>query len=348
MSKLNVVLVASDLPPAPDWVAQRLAEHAVHFSELLCSSSDEVVAAAQTADVVWVAGGSRVITADVLPQLPRCVAILRTGSGTDNVPVELASRLGIMVGNTPEAMMHGVAEHALAMLFAVVRQIALQDRLVRQGIWDARRAYPRSSFRGRTLGLVGYGRIARLVARKASGLELNILACDPLINGSLSAGAVSLCPLDELLERSDFVSLHVPSTDATRHLIGEAQLQRMKPTAVLINTARGPVVDEAALVRALGEGWIAAAGLDVLETEPLPADSRLRLLDNVVLTPHVGSYSDVYVENCWHDSVQTLISIAQGNSPLWCVNEPTVASLAPRGRWSSRTCKHRGSSLHVA
>ena len=124
MSEFKVVLVASDLPPAPEWVAKRLAEYSIDFCERICTRPDEVVAAAYNADAIWVAGGSRVITAEVLPQLAHCVAILRTGSGTDNVPVEAATRLGIMVGNTPEAMMHAVAEHTLGLLFAVVRQIA--------------------------------------------------------------------------------------------------------------------------------------------------------------------------------------------------------------------------------
>ena len=252
MPGFKVVLVASDLPPAPDWVTERLAEHAIDFSERTCAGPEEVVAVAHNADVVWVAGGSGVVTAEVLPQLPRCVAILRTGSGTDNVPVEAATRLGILVGNTPEAMMHAVAEHTLGLLFAVVRQIALQDRLVRQGIWDGRRAWPRRSFRGRTLGLVGFGRIARLVARKAAGLELNVLACDPLLDESATAeDGIAKVSLDRLLERSDFVSLHVPLVEETRRLIGERELRRMKPDAILINTARGTIIDESALVRRL-------------------------------------------------------------------------------------------------
>ncbi|HEX3656992.1 MAG TPA: C-terminal binding protein [Pirellulales bacterium] len=349
MNEFHVALVASDLPPAPDWVTERLAQHSIQLHARLCSRSDQVETAADNADVIWVAGGSRVVTADLLPKLPRCVAILRTGSGTDNVPVEAASQLGIMVGNTPEAMMHAVAEHTLGLLFDVARQIALQDRLIRQGVWDARRAYPRSSFRGRTLGLVGFGRIARLVAKKASGLELNILACDPLLGEDATADfGVASASLHTLLEQSDFVSLHLPLVEGTRHLIGEAELRRMKPTAILVNTSRGQVIDEAALARALRAGWIAAAGLDVLETEPMTAENPLRQLENVVLTPHIGSYSDVYVENCWHDSVQTLIRIAQGHAPLWCVNLAAVAACKPPGRWAQRGATTNGKSLHVA
>jgi D-3-phosphoglycerate dehydrogenase len=254
-----------------------------------------------------------------------------------------------MVGNTPEAMMHAVAEHALGLLFAVVRQIALHDRLVRQGIWDARRAWPRRSFRGRTLGLIGFGRIARLVAKKAAGLELNILAWDPLLGESAtSEDGIAMVSLDDLLEQSDFVSLHVPLVKETHGLVGERELRRMKPEAILINTARGPIVDETALVRALEEGWIAAAGLDVLEAEPMAPDNRLRQLDNVVLTPHMASYSDNYFENCRHDSVRTLVHIAEGRGPLWCVNPHAVGSAASQARWAQRLESSGGESMHVA
>jgi D-3-phosphoglycerate dehydrogenase len=122
----------------------------------------------------------------------------------------------------------------------------------------------------------------------------------------------------------------------------------MKPEAILINTARGPVIDEAALVRALEEGWIAAVGLDVLETEPMAFDNSLRRLDNVVLTPHIGSYSDMYVENSWHDSVRTLVNIAQGSAPLWCVNPHAASSAILRARWARRTEPSDGKSMNVA
>ena len=150
-------------------------------SKAQCAGPAEVAEAAGDADVVWTMGGSRVITAEVLPLLRRCRVILRTGTGTDNIPVEAATRLGIVVANTPEATMHQVAEHAIGLLFAVIRRIAEQDRLVRRGIWDRYRAWPDWHLVGRTLGLVGFGRIARLVARKVSGLELKVIASDPVV-----------------------------------------------------------------------------------------------------------------------------------------------------------------------
>jgi D-3-phosphoglycerate dehydrogenase / 2-oxoglutarate reductase len=164
MSRLNVAIVANDIPPTPDWVGRSLAERGIDLTERACASTAEVAETAGLADVVWVVGGSRVVTADVLPLLPGCRVILRTGTGTDNIPLEAAARLGIVVANTPEATMHQVAEHALGLLFAVTRQIVAQDRLVRQGIWDRDRAWPDWHMAGQTLGLIGFGRIARLVA----------------------------------------------------------------------------------------------------------------------------------------------------------------------------------------
>ena len=148
----------------------KLAEHGIDFIERECAGPSDVAETACDADVVWTMGGSRVITAEVLPLLRKCRAILRTGTGTDNIPVAEATRLGIVVANTPEATMHQVAEHAIGLLFAVIRQIARQDRLVRQGVWDRDRAWPNWHLVGQTFGLVGFGRIARLVAKKTRGL----------------------------------------------------------------------------------------------------------------------------------------------------------------------------------
>jgi D-3-phosphoglycerate dehydrogenase / 2-oxoglutarate reductase len=325
MPPFKVVLVANDLPPTPDWVGRTLAEQGIELVERSCTGASEVVETAVDADVVWTMGGSRVITAQVLPLLRKCRVILRTGTGTDNIPVAEASRLGIVVANTPEATMHQVAEHAISLMFAVIRQIARQDKLVRQGIWDRHRAWPNWHLVGQTFGLVGFGRIARLVARKISGFELKIIACDPLVDRQAMEehGALKVS-LDELLSRSDYVSIHVPLSDQARHTIGERELRLMKPTTVLINTARGEIVDQRALVRALTEGWIAAAGLDVLDPEPPAPDDPILSLENVVLTPHIASYSDVFREGFWRHSVETLVAMAQQGMPRWVVNPAVV------------------------
>jgi D-3-phosphoglycerate dehydrogenase len=321
MPRFKVVMVATDMPPTPNWVPARLAEHGIDLVERACTSRAEVVRAAAGTDVVWIMGGSRILTAEVLPELAGCRIILRTGTGTDNIPVDAATRLGIVVANTPEATMHQVAEHTIGLLFAVIRQIAVQDRLVRRGIWDRHRAWPDWHLAGQTLGLAGFGRIARLVAKKTSGLELKVIACDPAFTAqAMQALGVQKVPLDDLLAQADFVSIHLPLCEQTTRLIGEPQLRRMKPRAVLINTARGAIVDQGALYRALREGWIAGAGIDVLDTEPPAPDDPLLQLDNVVFTPHIASYSDIFYENFWNHSIETLIPASRGGLPLWVVN----------------------------
>lgn len=200
--------------------------------------------------------------------------------GTDNIDLAAASRLGIAVSNTPDVLTDATADLTFALLLAAARRLAWADRYVRGGGfvgWNPEVGIG-LDVTGRTLGIIGAGRIGRAVAERARGFKMDVLL------HSRSAGL----PLDELLERSDFVSLHVPLSPATRHLIGAAEFARMKRSAVLVNTARGPIVDEAALVRALREGQIAAAGLDVFEHEPALAPG-LRDLPQVVLAPHIGS-----------------------------------------------------------
>ena len=220
------------------------------------------------------------IDARVLEWAERLRIVANMAAGTDNVDLQAAERLGVAVSNTPDVLSEATADLAFALLLAVARRIVEGDRLVRSGHF---RGWSPDlllglDVSGRTLGIVGAGRIGRAMARRAAGFGMQVLA----------RGRSSGPPLDELLERSDFVSLHVPLDAGTRHLIGERELRRMPRHAVLINTARGPVVDEGALVRALREGWIAGAGLDVYEREPELA-AGLAELDSVVLAPHAGS-----------------------------------------------------------
>lgn len=331
MTRFKVTLAGLDGQTVPDWVPARLAQEGIDIVIHECAKDDDLARYAADADVVWLFGGSRVLTAGNLGLLARCGAVLRTGSGTDNVPVEAATRRGIVVANTPDALADAVSDHAVGLLFAVLRRIAVQDRAVRDGVWDRHRAWPLWTLHGRTLGLVGFGRIARQFARKLSGFEMTVLAFDPFLGAeAVVRGGARAGRLDEVLSLSDVVSVHCPLVEGTRHLIDERALRRMKPTAVLLNTARGPVVDESDLTRALVEGWIAAAGLDVFEQEPLPPDNPLLRLDNVVLTPHIAGYSDAYLDNCWRLSVEAVVALARGRRPRSVVNRPE------RPRWELR------------
>jgi phosphoglycerate dehydrogenase-like enzyme len=212
-------------------------------------------------------------------------------------------------------------------MFATTRRVAELDRAVRRGQWPMVTGQPFNSIRGRTLGLVGFGHVARDVVRKLSGFEMRVLTHDPYVNAETAAAhharAVGLA---ELLANSDYVSLHCPLTDQTRHLIGEKELRLMKPTAILLNTSRGPVIDEQALVRALKERWIAAAGLDVLEVEPAPAEHPLVGLENVVLTPHVAGHATDGIEARWQHSVETVLALARHQPPPSSVNAELLSS----------------------
>lgn len=330
MKPLTVVYVEADGVPVPSWVEQDLQRDGVDLRIHPCTSGEELLAAAADADVVWLYGNP-VITAERLKKLSRCRAILRTGSGFDNVPVEAATRQGVIVAHTPTAVFDEVADHAIGLLFAVIRQIVPHDRALREGRWERREHIHRWHLRGNTLGLIGFGRIARSLAGKMQGFKLRILACDPLLEPDvIVAEGVRPVEMETLLSQSDFVSLHTPLSAETRHLIGETQLRSMKPQSVLINTCRGPVVDEQALIRALQEGWIAAAGLDVFEPEPLAPDSPLLQMENVVLTPHVAGCSDLSKDSFWRLSVETLIRLAEGHWPDACAN-PGVTP-----KWSLR------------
>ena len=320
-SRFRVALVGAEIDTVPGWVVGGLAKHGIDLFVTTCEVPADVPDQAGDSDIIWVAGGSELVTADILDELPRCGAIIRTGSGTDNIPVVEATKLGIVVANTPEAHSEEVSDHTIGLLLAVVRHIASDDRIVRGGGWDPRPHLPRPLTRGSTLGLIGFGHIGRLVAQKLGGFEMTILAHDPYVSDETClAYDVTPVGLDEILARSDFVSLNCPLTSETRGLIGRRELNLMKPEAILINTARGGVVVESDLVTALEEGWIAGAGLDVFDPEPPGPDHPLLELDNVVMTSHAAGYSTHYLETAWRLSVDTVLDLAKGRWPASYVN----------------------------
>lgn len=229
------------------------------------------------------------VPAEAFPKATKLRAIVRAGVGVDNIDLEAATRHGVLVMNTPEGNTISAAEHSIAMMMALSRNIAAADAAVRKGQWRSP-AFLGAELRDKTIGVIGLGKIGREVARRALGLDMTVIGFDPVLTEeSARALRIELCELDALFERADYLSVHVPMTPKTRGLINKDTLARMKPTARIINCARGGIVDEAALVEALREGRIAGAALDVFETEPLPADSPLLTQDKLVLTPHLGA-----------------------------------------------------------
>jgi D-3-phosphoglycerate dehydrogenase len=232
------------------------------------------------------------ITADVMARMPKCRIIARYGIGVDTIDLEAATRAGIIVTNNPTYCIEEVAEHTMALLLACARKVALYDRLVRAGRWEVPPGKPMFRLQGRTLGLVGFGNIARQVALRAAAFGMRIVFADPFVKEAAPGVPGSKVALDTLLAESDFVSVHPPLTPDTRRLIDDDALAKMKPCAFLVNCSRGPVVDTEALVRALDEKKIAGCALDTTDPEPLPDPHPLRGRDNVIITPHVAWYSE--------------------------------------------------------
>jgi D-3-phosphoglycerate dehydrogenase len=323
---MNGLVVHVDAERGADLSAERAALAGVPAA-LVCGgagSPDEIVAAAAEADVILT--DSAAITGAILARLPKARAVVCYGIGYDHVDVPAATALGVAVVNMPAFCAPEVANHTLMLVLACVRKLIRLDQGLRGGRWpDGRQMEaelaPMGNLDGEVLGLVGFGSIARLVAPRAQAFGLRVLACDPAVPAeAMHALGVQPAVLDELLAASDYVSLHTPLTAETRHLIGAAELRRMKPTAFLINTGRGAVVDEAALVDALRAGLIAGAGLDVFEREPLPADSPLLSMDNVVVTPHTGGYSDASFARLRRWVGEAAAAVLRGQWPKGLVN----------------------------
>lgn len=263
-------------------------------------------------------------TAEVLRDCPHLRVIARVGVGVDSIDLAAATELGVAVATTPGANEDTVADHAVAMILALLRRIPEHDAAVRRGEWNRTGPHTPLLLTGATVGLVGYGHIGRKVARRLSGFDVELLVSDPAAPDSLPT-----VTLDELLSRADIVSLHCPLVDSTRHLIDAAALRKMQPHAVLVNTSRGEVVDETALVQALTDGVIAGAALDVFETEP-PHRSPLLSMPNVVVSPHVGGLSTRSVDEMTRISTRSVIDVLEGRVPHGLVNPAALS--APRGR----------------
>lgn len=288
---------------------------------LQAKSEDDLMDAVPGADALLVCYAP--ITARVIERMPHCRIIARYGIGVDNVDLQAAAAGGIAVTNVPEYCVDEVSDHALALLLAGARKVVPLTNGVRGGRWDARDAVPIRRLRGQTLGLVGFGKIPRRLAEKVRPLGLEVIAFDPYVDGAAMSGhGVEKVALDALLARSDFVSVHAPLVPETRGLIGEAELRRMKPTAYLINTARGPLVQDAALIRALRERWIAGAALDVLDCEPPGPEHPLRDMDHVILTPHVAFYSEEAVHELQRKATEEVVRVLSGQPPRAPVNAP--------------------------
>jgi len=284
---------------------ERLIEIIAHYDALLVRSATRV-------------------TADVLRAGTRLRVVGRAGVGVDNIDVEAATQAGVIVVNAPTGNVVAAAEHTIAMLMALARNIPQADAHVRAGLWK-RDKFMGVEVRGKFLGTVGLGRVAQEVVRRAQGLGMSVLAYDPYVTAEYAnQRGVELVDLDTLVARADFLTLHVPLTPQTRHLIGRDRLALMQPTARLINVARGGIVDEQALVEAVQTGKLAGAALDVYEQEPLGADSPLRGCANIILSPHLGGSTVEAQEKVAEDVALQVLDVLNDRPARYAVNAPII------------------------
>lgn len=261
------------------------------------------------------------ISKEIIQGLERCKVIGRYGIGVDNIDLDAATEAGIQVCYVPDYCQDEVSDHAMTLLVSLARKITYSNSLVQQGRWDAKAVAPMYRLRGRTLGLVGLGQIPQSVVPKAQAFGLNVIASDPFVPEEVAKNFdVELVDFDSLLERSDYISVHAPLTDKTHHLFSKDAFQKMKPEALLINTARGPLVDDQALADALDDGQIGGAALDVLPIEP-PVDSPLLNRDNVIITPHTAFYSVEALVDLQTKAAEDVVSVLNGQTPRYPINK---------------------------
>jgi len=285
-----VIAVTDTVFPSLDPAKTALARLNPTYRMSKSVNADDIVAVAKDADAVLVTYAK--LTRDVLMQLTRCRAIGRFGLGVDNIDLPTAKEKGIAVNYVPDYCIREVSDHAMALLLALIRKIPLSNKLVQSGRWEMPAVVPIRRIEGTVLGLIGFGHIPRLVAPKAQAFGMRVISYDPFAKPDVfKAAGVEGVDLDTLLKTSDYVSVHAPLLPATRGMLNATAFSKMKKGAYVVNTARGPLIDEPDLIAALDSGQVGGAGLDVVAAEPLAKDSPLLGRDNVIISPHTAFYS---------------------------------------------------------
>jgi len=320
-------------PATYDYELEALTPLGAEIVEIDTKDENDFVRAARDCDALYAKGRS--ITKKMIDGLERCKIIALGSVGVDSVDIAAATAKGIPVTNVPDTFIEEVADHAMTLILATFRRLVVQDKLVREGRWKEGRPmlYKFPRLMGQTLGFIAFGHVARAVAMRAKPFGLRLLAYDPYVEELvMSQYGVEPASLSEVLKQSDVVSMHAPSTPDAQHMLREEHFRQMKKTALFINTGRGPTVHEPSLIKALEEGWIAGAGLDVVETEPIDMTNPLLKMDNVTLTAHVASASARF-DPVRRRRVGAEIALAlTGRWPRSCVN-PGVLEKSGLRRW---------------
>lgn len=328
MAKFKVVTGKMSGPLAQlggsNYEMEREALDAIDAEIVVLDTADEDAFIAQAKDADAILGRGVKLSPRIIASLENCKIVANPSVGYDNVDIPAATQAGIVVTNAPDVFIEEVADHVMTLLLSCWRRVIEQDRIVREGQWPQGRLklsdYPR--LRGQTLGFIAFGNIPRLVAKRARAFGLQMLAYDPYVHEHHMHDyeVEPVTELNELLQRSDFVSMHTPLDNKTRHMLSEEQFRAMKSSAIFINTGRGPTVDEAALIKALQEGWISYAGLDVFEVEPLPAESPLQQMNNVIMSAHVASASSRMMSEARRRAGREVAAMLSGQRPLSPLN----------------------------
>jgi D-3-phosphoglycerate dehydrogenase len=315
---MPLVAVADSVFPNLDPAREVLSKIGAELRLSPAPTPEGILAVATGADALLVTYAK--ITAEMIQQMARCRIISRFGIGVDNVDIAAATSAGIVVTKVPDYCIDEVSDHTLALLLALVRKIPFANAQVQAGRWDMPAVVPIHRLRGSVLGLAGFGRIPQLVTPKAQAFGFRVVACDPYVPPEvfIRAGVESV-EFSQLLNISDYVSIHTPLLPETRGLFNADTFRRMKPTAYLINTARGPIVDEAALAQALDAGQLAGAALDVMAQEP-PVNSPLVGRANVIITPHTSFYSEESLIELQTKAAEEVVSVLSGQAPRNPVN----------------------------
>jgi D-3-phosphoglycerate dehydrogenase / 2-oxoglutarate reductase len=314
-----VIAVTDSVFPSLDPAKAALARLNPTYRMSKSVNADDIVAVAKDADAVLVTYAK--LTREVLMQLTRCKAIGRFGLGVDNIDLVTAKEKGIAVNYVPDYCIREVSDHAMSLLLALIRKIPLSNKLVQSGRWEMPAVVPIRRIEGTVLGLIGFGHIPRLVAPKAQAFGIKVVAYDPYAKPDVfkSAGVESV-DIDALFKMSDYVSVHAPLLPATRGMMNAEAFAKMKKGAYIVNTARGPLIDEPALIAALDSGQIGGAGLDVVAAEPLAKNSPLLGRDNVIISPHTAFYSIEALEELQTKCASDVARVLSGEKAVYPIS----------------------------
>lgn len=314
-----VIAVTDSVFPTLDPAKAALARLNPTYRMAKSASADDILAVARDADALLITYAK--ITREIIDQLTKCKAIGRFGLGVDNIDLPAAKEKGIAVNYVPDYCIREVSDHTMALLLSLIRKVPLSNKLVQAGRWEMPAVVPIRRIEGTVLGLVGFGHIPRLVAPKAQAFGIKVIAFDPFAKAELfKAANVESVDFGTLLQRSDYVSVHAPLMPQNRGMMNAAAFAKMKKGAYIVNTARGPLIDEPALIAALDAGQVGGAGLDVVATEPLAKDSPLLGRDNVIVSPHTAFYSIEALEELQSKCASDVARVLSGEKAVYPIS----------------------------